>query len=377
MARAAVPASATVAAAVSAAPAAKRRTTRRDAAEVKPERPAGKLFRGSARTQSLMGVRIVGTGSYVPEQTVSNAELEGRYGFEPGWIEQRTGIVSRRYAAPGENTSDLCAEAARRAMRAARVAPEDIDLLVVGTFTPDYYCPSTACLVQDLLGLDAPAFDVQAACSGFVYALITAAQYVATGNSKLALVCGGDVNSRIVLPTEQRPAPLFGDGAGAVLVSRGEEDQGFVCYQMGADGSGGPLLTMPAGGTARPITSEAIAAGDQYLQMDGRNVFKWAIQALTESIEVVLAKSDMRPQDVSCYLLHQANVRIINNAAEQLGISPEKMFNNLQRYGNTSAASIPLALDEARREGRVRHGDTLLLSGFGAGLTWGTALFRW
>jgi 3-oxoacyl-[acyl-carrier-protein] synthase-3 len=342
-----------------------------------PERAAGKLFRSSPRTQSLLGVRAVATGSYLPETIVTNAELEAEYGFEPGWIEQRTGILSRRYAAPHQATSTLCTEAGKRALRAAGVSASEVDLLVVGTFTPDFFCPSTACLVQDALGIDAPAFDVPAACSGFDYALVTAAQYVATGNSKLALVIGGDVNSRIVQRDNQRTAPLFGDGAGAVLLAKGESGQGLTCYQMGADGSGGPMLTIPAGGTARPITSADLAAGDQFLQMDGRNVFKWAVQAITETIQLLLKTTGMTPADVACYLLHQANIRIINNAMEQLGIPPERLYNNLERYGNTSAGSIPIALDEAFRAGRVRRGDTLLLSGFGAGLTWGTALFRW
>ncbi|HUG94316.1 MAG TPA: beta-ketoacyl-ACP synthase III [Planctomycetaceae bacterium] len=339
---------------------------------------AGKLFRLSRRTQSLLGIQIVASGAYVPERVVTNRELEDSYGFEPGWIEQRTGIVTRCHALPHQATSDLCVEAARRAIRAGRVDAADIDLLVVGTFTPDHAgCPSTACLVQDRLGLDAPAFDVQAACSGFVYALVTAAQYVATGNSQLALVIGGDTNSRIVDPHDQRTAPLFGDGAGAVLLARGEPHQGLLCYQMGADGSGGPLLQIPAGGTRCPVTPAEIAAGRHYMQMDGRSVFKWAVRALTDTIELVLEQSGLGPHDVDCYLLHQANIRIINSAMEQLGVSPSRVYNNLFKYGNTSAGSIPLALDEAFREGRIHRGDTLLLSGFGAGLTWGTALFRW
>ena len=335
------------------------------------------LFTVSRRTSSLLGVQIVATGAYVPQDVVTNERLEREYGFDPAWIEQRTGILARRRALPHQATSDLCIEAARRAIRAARVDAEQIDLLVVGTFTPDYNCPSTACLVQDALGLDAPAFDVQAACSGFVYALTTAAQYVATGNSRLALVVGGDTNTRIVDPHDRRIAPLFGDGAGAVLLARGESHQGFICYQLGADGSGGPLLEMPAGGTRHPACAADLASGRHYLQMDGRSVFKWAVRALTDTIELLLEKSGMSPHEVALYLIHQANIRIINYAMEQLGIPQHKVFNNLHKYGNTSAASIPLAMDEAFRQGRINRGDTLLLSGFGAGLTWGTALFRW
>lgn len=346
------------------------------AVRVSGELPA-RSFRLSRRTQSLTGVQIVGCGSYAPATVVTNAQLERDYGFEPGWIEQRSGILERRYAAADEATSDLCVEAARRAMADAGVRNDEVDLIVVGTFTPDYTCPSTACLVQDRLNIDAPAFDVQAACSGFVYALVTAAQYVATGNSRMALVIGGDVNSRIVDPKDQRTAPLFGDGAGAVLLTKGDARQGLVCYQMGADGAGGPLLECRVGGTRRPCTPEAIADGGHYLRMDGRNVFKWAVRALTDTIALVLEAAEVTPEDVGLFVLHQANVRILNAAADSLGVPPEKLWRNLDRYGNTSAGSVPLALDEAYRAGRIRRGDLVMFSGFGAGLTWGTGLFRW
>jgi len=324
-----------------------------------------------------MGVQVVGTGAYLPERIVSNRELEERYGFEPGWIEPRTGILNRRHAAPGEATSQMCSQAARRAIQSAGLKKSDIDLVVVGTFSPDFHCPSTACLVQEELKLDAPAMDVQAACSGFVYALVTAAQYVATGNSKSALVIGGDTNTRIVNQADQRTGPLFGDGAGAVILTQGSQKQGLLCYQMGADGSGGPLLQIPSGGTASPSQIHDVQNGDLFLQMDGRTVFKWAIQALTQTIDLLLEKTEMSPGDVACYLIHQANIRIIDSAMQKLGIPPERVYNNLEQYGNTSGGSIPIALHEALQENRFQSGDTLLLSGFGAGLTWGTALFRW
>jgi 3-oxoacyl-[acyl-carrier-protein] synthase-3 len=338
--------------------------------------PAGSR-RYSQRTRTLLGVQVVSCGSYVPDVVVSNEELQARFGFDSNWISQRTGILSRRHARPEQATSDLCVEAAKRAIRAARVNPAEIDLVVVGTFSPDFAFPSTACLVQDKLGLDAAAVDVQAACAGFMYAFITAAQYVATGNRKLALVIGGDCNSRITNPHDQRTAPLFGDGAGAVLLAAGEPHQGLICYQMGADGSGGALLDRPSGGSRRPMTHEDLDAGLQYMQMDGRNVFKWAVHLLTDTIELVLDKTGMSVHDVSLYVLHQANIRILNSACEQLGIPEEKLFNNLQKYGNTSGGSIPIALDEAFQAGRINRGDTILLSGFGAGLAWGTALLRW
>jgi len=335
------------------------------------------VFTLRRKTSALLGVQIVGTGSYVPEQVVTNDDLKRVNGFDPGWIEQRTGILERRHAPPEQATSDLCVEAGARAMRAAGVHPQDIDLLVIGTFTPDHFCPSTACLVQHRLGLEVPAFDVSAACSGFMYALATAGQFIATGNAQTALVIGGDTNSRFVNPTDQRTYPLFGDGAGAVILTRGEPHQGLACYQLGADGGGGPSLVIPGGGTRVPASSAMVQAAQQFVQMDGRTVFKWAVRALTDTIELVLEQTGLTVHDVSLYLLHQANLRIIDAAAQQLAIPPEKIFNNIQRYGNTSGGSIPIALDEAFRAGRITSGDTLLMSGFGAGLTWGTALFRW
>jgi 3-oxoacyl-[acyl-carrier-protein] synthase-3 len=335
------------------------------------------LFRRSSRTNRITGVGIRAVGTYVPDHVVTNEELELRYGFEPGWVERRTGIQRRHYAAPFQGTSDLATAAARVAMERAGVTAADIDLLIVGTFTPDYTCPSTACLVQDQLGLDCPAMDLQAACSGFVYSLATASQFVATSNSKLALVIGADVNSRICEASDQRTAPLFGDAAGAVLLEAGGKDQGFLCYQLGADGAGGCLLDRPAGGSKNPLTVEAIAAGDHFLKMDGRSVFKWAIQAVTESIETVLQKSSLSVDDVSLFVLHQANSRIIDHAMKVLNIPSEKVLCNLNRYGNTSAASIPLVLDEAISNDRLKRDDLIMMCGFGGGLTWGTGLFRW
>lgn len=334
-------------------------------------------FRGSRRVQRLTGFGIRSIGSYVPSRVVTNEELEVRYGFEPGWIERRTGIKQRRFAADTESTSDLAAEAARRAIAAAQVSASDIDLLIVGTFSPDFTCPSTACLVQNKLKLDVPAMDIQAACSGFMYAFATGAQFVATGNSRLALVIGADVNSRIVQQDNQQVAPLFGDGAGAVILEAGASDQGLVCYQLGADGAGGGMLDRPAGGVTQPLTPQLVAAGEHFLKMDGRNVFKWAIEAVTQSIQMVLDNAGVTSEDVSLFVLHQANIRIIDHAMKVLNIPRFKVYNNLDRVGNTSAASIPIALDEAHREGRINSGDLVVMCGFGAGLTWGTSVFRW
>ena len=342
---------------------------------VSPETSRSTLF--SQRTQTLLGVQVVGSGSYVPDNVVTNDDLAEQIGADSAWIQKRSGILERRHAVEGQATSDLACEAARRAFKSSGVDPSEVDLLVVGTFTPDFQCPSAACLVQDKLGLDVPAFDVSAACSGFLYALVTAAQYVATGNSQMALVIGADTNSRIVDPAEKKTFPLFGDGAGAVLLASGDDHQGLLCYQMGADGSGGPLLDRPAGGSLRPLDVASLEAGEQFLQMDGRNVFKWAVRVVADTIELVLAKSGLTVEDVALFVLHQANERILDHAVETLGIPPEKVYNNLHRYGNTSGASVPLALDEALQEGRLKRGDVACLCGFGAGLTWGTGLFRW
>lgn len=331
----------------------------------------------SSRTNSLLGVQIISSGSYLPDVVVSNEQLRSERGFDPDWIQQRTGILARRHAPQNLATSDMAVQAARRAIERAQVNPADIDLLLVGTFTPDYCCPSTACLVQDRLGLDCPAVDLQAACSGFMYSLVTGSQFVATGNSKLALIIGADCNSRIVDQSDRTIAPLFGDGAGAVLMTQGNATQGLICYQLGSDGAGGPLLQCTAGGTKEPNTPEDVAAGSHLLKMDGRNVFKWAVRVVQESIELVLEKAGMSAGDVSLFLIHQANIRIVDAAMEKLGIPASRVAVNLDQYGNTSAGSIPICLDEAQQAGRIKPGDVLLMCGFGGGLTWGTALYRW
>lgn len=327
--------------------------------------------------RSLTGVRVVGTGSYVPDAVVTNEHLHQRFGFDSDWIVKRTGILERRHALPHQATSDLCLEAARRCIQQAGVKPSDIDLCILATFTPDMSFPSTACLVQDALKLACPAVDLQAACAGFMYAFITAAAYVASGASDMALVIGGDANSRIVNPNDIKTYPLFGDGAGAVLMTRGRKDQGILAFSLGADGSGGDLLSRPACGSRMPPSPELLEKGLHYMHMDGRAVFRWAVAILCDTIQDVLQHARMSTDDVDVYIPHQANIRIINAAIDVLRIPRSRVFNNLDRYGNTSAGSVPLALDEAVQEGKVRDDGLLLLSGFGAGLAWGTALVRW
>jgi 3-oxoacyl-[acyl-carrier-protein] synthase-3 len=326
------------------------------------------------RTRSLLGVQIIGTGSYVPERVVTNEELHQKYGFDPAWIIQRTGIRERRFAAPEQATSDLCVEAAQRCIDSAHVDTRDIDLILVGTFTPDHTFPSTACIVQDRLKLDCGACDVQAACSGFMYALVTGMSFVGCGQSQMCLVLGGDCNTRIINPKDSKTFPLFGDGAGAVLLTPGAPDQGLLAYRLGADGSGGSLLQRPACGSRMAPTAEAIEQGMHYLQMNGPAVFKWAVNILTDSANEVLERAGLTASQLDLVIPHQANVRIINAATDVLGLPRSKVFNNLDRYGNTSAGSVPIAMDEARTAGHLNRGDKVLLSGFGAGLTWGTGI---
>lgn len=329
------------------------------------------------RTRTLTGVQILGTGSYVPDNVVTNEDLRESHGFDPEWIVNRTGINERRFALPHQATSDLCVHAATRCLAAAECDPSEVDLLVVATFTPDMCFPSTGNLVQHRMKLNCPAFDVQAACAGFAFALATAAQFIATGTSRRALVIGGDCNSRVINPADQKSFPLFGDGAGAVLLGRGDTSQGMLAYQLGSDGSGGDLLSRPACGSRMPPTHEALDQGLHYLTMDGRAVFKWAVRILTDSTLDVLRHAELTIDDVRWFVPHQANVRIIHAASDVLGFHRDAVFKNLEKYGNTSAGSIPIALDEMIRDRQVDRGDVLLTSGFGAGLNWGTVLWRW
>jgi 3-oxoacyl-[acyl-carrier-protein] synthase-3 len=324
-----------------------------------------------------MGVRVVGTGSYVPDSVVTNDHLHRKFGFDSDWIVKRTGILERRHALPHQATSDLCHEAALRCLENAHVRPQEVDLVIVATFTPDMSFPSTACLLQDRLKISGAAIEIEAACAGFMYALITGAAYIASGASSVALVVGGDCNSRILNPEDIKTYPLFGDGAGAALLTRGRPEQGLMAFSLGSDGGGGDMLSRPACGSRLPPTPELLSRGLHYMYMDGRAVFRWAVAILSDTIQDVLHASGCRPNDVDLYIPHQANVRIINAAIDVLKIPRSKLFNNLDRYGNTSAGSVPLALDEAVAEGRVKPGQLVMLSGFGAGLAWGTALLRW
>ena len=325
----------------------------------------------------LMGVAIAATGADVPSNIVTNEQLRDVCGVDPEWIVQRTGIRERRHAPPGEATSDLATRAARQCLDRAGLRPADVDLLIVGTFTPDLLCPTAACLVQENLGLRCGAFDLQAACAGFMYSLVTGMQFVAAGTSKRCLVVGADCNSRILNPADSKVYPLFGDGAGAVLLVPGGPDQGLQAYSLGADGAGVGVLNRPMGGTRTPYEAAGAARGEHFLFMDGKPVFKWAIRLVEENIREVAQAAAVELSAIRRFLLHQANERILDGVADALKLDRTRFVKQLDRYGNTSAASIPLALDECLQQDRIRRGDSILMSGFGAGLSWGTGVWRW
>jgi 3-oxoacyl-[acyl-carrier-protein] synthase-3 len=326
---------------------------------------------------SLAGIRIAATGSYVPDQVVTNSDL-AELGCDSAWIVARTGILERRRAADTQATSDLAWHAAMDCLSNANVAPQEVDLLICATITPDFITPSTACLLQSKLGCIAPAFDINAACAGFMVGLVTAAHFISAGTSRNALVIGSDLMSRTIDKTDVRTYPLFGDGAGAALLQpcAPESMNGLIRFCIGSEGTNEPLC-IPGGGSREPLTPETIQSGKQFLQMDGRTVFKWAVRVVEDSLTDVLESAQVTPDEIGLVILHQANIRILDAAIDKLNIPRERMFVNLDRYGNTSAASVPLALDQANKEGLLRRGDLVLLCGFGAGLSWGTSLIRW
>jgi 3-oxoacyl-[acyl-carrier-protein] synthase-3 len=328
-------------------------------------------FRG--RTCSISGV-----GSYVPAKVLTNAELERIVDTSDEWIRTRTGIRERRIAAKHEFTSDLGAEAAVRAMRQAGVSPEQIELIIVATITPDMPFPSTACLVQKKIGAHhAAGFDLEAACSGFIYGLEIAQQFIMSRTYDTVLVIGAEKLSAIVDWKDRNTCVLFGDGAGAAILQNRPNTHGLLTAVMGADGRKADLLFMAGGGSRCPATTESVAAGMHYLRMEGKEVFKNAVQAMQRAAEEALRRCELDISRIKCIIPHQANQRIIDAVGERLGARPEQFFVNLERYGNTSAASVAIALDEAVASGRVQRGDLILLIVFGAGLTWGAAVIEW
>lgn len=326
----------------------------------------------------MYNVGIVGTGSYVPDAVLTNADLEKVVDTNDEWITTRTGIKERHIAPKDMPVSELCYQAALRALADANVRAEELDLVIVMTVTGDYIFPATACLVADRLGArGAAAFDLEAGCSGFLYGAATASQFIATGMYRTALVIGAETLSKLVNWEDRSTCVLFGDGAGATVLQRVEEGFGFLSFELGADGSGGNLLIVPGGGSVNPFTPETLAKKMNTIHMAGSEVFKFAVRIMGEAALKALDKAGLVKEDVDLLVPHQANSRIVDSAVKRLGISPDKVVVNLDRYGNMSAASIPVALDEAIKDGRVHYGDKLLMVGFGAGLTWGAAVLKW
>jgi 3-oxoacyl-(acyl-carrier-protein) synthase III len=308
---------------------------------------------------------------------LTNDELARMVDTSDEWIQTRTGIKERRIAAPEEATSDLCIPAAEAALADAALTGSEIDLVIVATITADMPFPSTAAILANQLGAEnAAAYDLSAGCTGFVYALTQGYGAIAAGLARRVLVVGADTLSRVVDWSDRSTCVLFGDGAGAVVLEE-VETGGFHAFELGADGAGEMELFMPAGGSRRPSSVETVAAGEHYLKMNGREVYRFATRVLSSSAQAVLEASGRSIADIDLYVPHQANLRIIEHAAKKLGIEKERVFVNVDRYGNTSSASIPLALCEARQEGRLKDGTVVLMTGMGAGLTWGSSVITW
>ncbi len=321
---------------------------------------------------------ILGIGHAAPTRVVTNEQMEQLVETSAEWIESRTGIRERRLAEEDVCSSDLGLAAARQALEDAHLSPAEIDLIIVATLTPDMFMPATACIIQEKLGAKrAGAFDLAVACSGFVYALAVADQFVRTRAVRNVLVVGADTLSRVTNFEDRSTCVLFGDGAGAVVVGPVEEGSGILSFELGSDGSGGDLLIIPAGGGKKPGSTYELTRPECCIQMEGKPVYRFAVSAIGEAAVKALEKAGLTADDVTLFIPHQANLRIIEGAAKRLGVPMERVFVNVDRYGNTSNASIPIALWEARQEGRLKEGDVVVVVGFGGGLAWAAAVLRW
>ncbi|SHH60838.1 beta-ketoacyl-ACP synthase III [Desulfosporosinus lacus] len=326
----------------------------------------------------MRSVGIVGIGSYVPENIVTNKDFEQFLDTNDEWIISRTGIKQRHIAPKDMPVSELCYQAGLKALEDAQIAPEEVDLIIVATITPDYAFPATACLVADRLGArNAAGFDLEAGCSGFIYGVVTGSQFIATGMYKTVLVIGGETLSKVLNWKDRSTCILFGDGAGAAVLQPVKEGFGFLGFELGSDGSGGALLSQPAGGSMYPASLETVEKNLHTLQMEGKEVYKFAVRVMGEVSVKVLKNADLKIEDVDLLIPHQANIRIVDAAVRRLGISPDKVVVNLDKYGNMSAASIPVALDETFKSGRIAEGDIIVMAGFGTGLTWGACVLKW
>ncbi|KAA6461756.1 ketoacyl-ACP synthase III [Acidobacteria bacterium AB60] len=323
--------------------------------------------------------KITALGTYVPPQVLTNQDLEKMVETNDQWILERTGIRERHILAQGKGTSDMCVEAAKKCLAARGIAPTEVEVIIVGTVTPDMMFPSTACLVQDKIGATgAWGFDVSAGCSGFVFALQAGVKLVESGAHKKVLVCGADANTRMTDYTDRATCVLFGDGGGAVLIEPAEEGEiGMIDFVHEIDGSGGVSLNLPAGGSLNPPTHETIDKKMHYIHQDGQAVYKFAVRKMAEATTKLLERNGVAGSDLGCFIPHQANKRIITSTADRLGMDPERVIINIDKYGNTSAGTIPLAMETAVEQGKLKKGDLVLLAAVGAGFTVGTALMRW
>lgn len=326
---------------------------------------------------NIVGVRIAGVGHYTPAQLLTNADLEAILDTSDEWIVTRTGMRRRRVAAPEEATSDLAVNAARQALARAGLEPGDVDCFIVATVTPDYPFPATAALVAAKLGAGhCAAFDIEIACTGFIYGLTVASSLIRCGVYRRVVLIGAETLTRIVNRNDRSTAILFGDGAGAVVLEAAQEDS-FLSSELGTDGSRPELLRVPGGGSLHPLTAAALEAGRQYMEMQGREVFKFAVTRMVAATDAALEKAHLTKRDLDWLIPHQANKRIIDAAAKYLEMPPEKVIVNIHEYGNTSAASIPIALSETVAAGKIRRGDVICFVGFGGGLSWGAVTWRW
>lgn len=326
----------------------------------------------------MRSVGIIGIGSHVPDNVLTNADLEKMVDTNDEWIVTRTGIRERRIADQDQASSDLAVEASKKALQHAGISADNIDLIIVATVSPDMVFPATACLVQEQIGATkAATFDLSAACTGFIYGVATASQFIATGAYQYALVIGVDCLSKMVDWEDRNTCILFGDGAGAVVLGPVEDGQGLLAFDLAGDGSGGKHLKVEAGGSRLPASEQTVKEKKHFISMNGREVFKFAVKAIASSTEKVLAKANMTKDEIDFLIPHQANIRIIESAMKRFGLSWDKVVVNIDRYGNMSSASIPVAMNEAYEKNLLKPGDTLILCGFGAGLTWGAAALRW
>ena len=328
---------------------------------------------------NLRRTKITAVSHYLPERRVTNKDLEKTLDTSDQWIFERTGIRERRFVEKGVATSDLAATASKILLKQRGIDASEIDLIIVGTVTPDMFFPSTACLVQEKIGAkNAWGFDLSGACSGYIYSLATGAQFIATGACKKVLVIGADVMTSIVDPEDRTTCVLFGDGAGATLLEpAGENERGIIDFILKSDGGGGQYLRMPGGGSLNPSSVETVKKKMHYVHQDGKNVFKYAVRGMADVSHEILVKNAINPDDVKLYIPHQANLRIIQAAVDRMNLEPSRVAINIDRFANTTAATIPICMSEAAENKSLNKGDLVLLASFGAGFTWGSLLFSW